>query len=199
VFEWVTPDGNNDLYITEVAGGEPTRLTREESRDISPAWSPDGATIYFASDRSGTFQIWKMPAQGGPASPVSPGFGIEPQASADGQYIYYLSCLPPTPCPLKRIPATGGPETIVLDRVTFSGWSVTSRGVYLLSRDQKNDWLDLFDPATGERARLGSLPFKPNFGGLFCGFVSVSPDGRSVVGNHVDRFDSNLMIMEISR
>jgi hypothetical protein len=104
----------------------------------------------------------------------------------------------PTPCPLKRIPASGGPETVILDRVMFFSWSVTPSGIYFLTRDQEKDWLDLFDPDTGKRTRLGSLPFRPNFGAAFCGFVSVSPDGRSLIGNHVDRFDTNLMLLDIS-
>ena len=38
-------------------------------------------------------------------------------------------------CPLKRIPASGGPETVVLDRVIADTWSVTSQGIYFLTRE----------------------------------------------------------------
>ena len=34
---------------------------------VSPSWSRDGKWIYFASDRSGEYQVWKMPAGGGEA------------------------------------------------------------------------------------------------------------------------------------
>jgi Tol biopolymer transport system component len=198
-FEWVTPDGNNDIYITDVAGGQPRRMTDHRALDTAPAWSLDGQTIYFTSDRSRSFQVWKQPVTGGSAVPVSPGFGFEPQLSPDGKYVYYMSCLTGTPCPLKRISTSGGPESVVLDGVISTTWSVTPTGIYFLSREGEKDWLDRFDPATGKRSRLGMLPFRPNFGGLFCGFVSVAPDGGTVIGNHVDRFDSNLMVLDISQ
>jgi len=151
------------------------------------------------SDRSGSFQIWKLPAQGGRAVVVTPGFGFEPKPSPDGQYIYYLDCMEIKPCPLKRIPVSGGSESVVLDRVLLETWTVTSSGIYFLTREREKDWLDLFDPTTGKQTRLGAVPFRPNIGGPFCGFVSVSPDGRSLIGNEVDRFDSNLMLLEISQ
>jgi Tol biopolymer transport system component len=198
VFEWVTPDGNVDIYTADITGGKAVRLTSEPGVDAVPNWSADGQWIYFVSDRSGLHQVWKMPAVGGPATAVSPGFGFEPQASPDGKYIYYLSCFIATPCQIKRVPVGGGPETVVLDGVTIFSWSVTPQGIYFMTREREKDWLDRFDPATGKRTRLGTLPFRPNFGGMFCGFVSVSPDGRSVIGNHVDRFDSNLMVLDIS-
>jgi Tol biopolymer transport system component len=34
-------------------------------------WSPDGKWIYFSSNRSGEFNIWKMPAAGGEPEQVT--------------------------------------------------------------------------------------------------------------------------------
>ena len=51
------------------------------------AWSTDGKTIYFTSDRAGTPQIYKVPAQGGEA-PKRVSFGVayasRPRMSPDG-------------------------------------------------------------------------------------------------------------------
>lgn len=47
-------DGNEDIYVMDVGGGEITRLTTHEERDYSPAWSPDGNLIVFASSRYGS-------------------------------------------------------------------------------------------------------------------------------------------------
>jgi Tol biopolymer transport system component len=48
VFAW---DGENqdnyDIYVKQIGGGAPLRLTSDPAPDISPAWSPDGRTIAF--------------------------------------------------------------------------------------------------------------------------------------------------------
>jgi hypothetical protein len=195
VFDWVGPDGNDDIYIGEVAGGEPVRLTTDPSLDYAASWSPDGHWIYFVSDRSGSAQIWKMPVSGRSPTRVTSGFGIEPHPSPDGQFIYYVTCLPGGgPCPLKRVRVDGGPETVVLDRVVPAAWSITTKGIYFLSHEGGRNWLDLFDPATSKLVRLGFLPFSSNH----CRFISVSLDGRFLVGNHVDRFEANLGLLEIN-
>jgi Tol biopolymer transport system component len=43
------PSGDMDLFVVDVAGGEPRRLTDTAAAfDTAPAWSPDGSRIAFA-------------------------------------------------------------------------------------------------------------------------------------------------------
>lgn len=49
--------------------GPPQRLTPEGWNVNSPAFSPDGRTVYFLSAQSGSQQLWSMPAKPG-AAPV---------------------------------------------------------------------------------------------------------------------------------
>lgn len=43
---------SGEIYVLDVESGTATRLTESEANDGSPAWSPDGSLIAFASDRS---------------------------------------------------------------------------------------------------------------------------------------------------
>jgi Tol biopolymer transport system component len=65
------PDGNADIFTMpcEAEGpepcGSPKRLTRSPATDANPTWSSDGRSIYFSSNRSGRFEVWRIAAAGG--------------------------------------------------------------------------------------------------------------------------------------
>ncbi len=58
---------SSDVWLVPIEGGEPKRLTTSPAHDNHPRWSPDGKTIAFNSDRSGSMQIWLLPMDGGEA------------------------------------------------------------------------------------------------------------------------------------
>ncbi len=62
-----TGKSNSDLWLVPTAGGEARRLTTAPGADNHPRWSPDGKTIAFVSDRSGSAQVWLLPTDGGEA------------------------------------------------------------------------------------------------------------------------------------
>ena len=63
--------GRYDLWISDLDGGQPLRLTSHETNDTSPAWSNDGQRILFLSSRSGSSQIWTINVDGGEARQVT--------------------------------------------------------------------------------------------------------------------------------
>ncbi|MEM7154536.1 MAG: hypothetical protein AAF799_16940 [Myxococcota bacterium] len=54
---------DNQIWSVDIASGDITQLEPGQGR--SPNWSPDGKWILFESDRSGTYQLYVMPAGGG--------------------------------------------------------------------------------------------------------------------------------------
>jgi serine/threonine protein kinase/Tol biopolymer transport system component len=80
-------EGNLDIYVRQVGGGEPLRLTRDPADDHEPAFSPDGTTIAFRSEREGG-GIYVVSALGGPARRIAPE-GRWPQFSPNGNWITY--------------------------------------------------------------------------------------------------------------
>ena len=86
--------GNTDLWWVPVGGGVPARLTRQAGSDSAPAWSPDGAWIYFLSARDGQpGQVYRLPAAGGEAEAVTAlGSGVSAfRLSPDGKKLLAAS------------------------------------------------------------------------------------------------------------
>ncbi len=56
-----------NIWIVDVAGGDPRRFTAGPRRDIEPRWSPDGTRLAFLSERApkDKLQLYVMPADGG--------------------------------------------------------------------------------------------------------------------------------------
>lgn len=45
-------DGNTDVYVVSITGGEPRRLTFHPEADMVRGWTPDGQSVLFASGRA---------------------------------------------------------------------------------------------------------------------------------------------------
>ena len=82
-------EGGSDVYVMSIAGDQPRPLTTSEADDFAPSWSSDGQWVYFASNRSGAWQIWRTPAVGGTAEQVTRKGGVMAFESPDGQWLYY--------------------------------------------------------------------------------------------------------------
>jgi Tol biopolymer transport system component len=70
------PDAARDLYLVHPNGMGLTQLTDTPDDEMTPAWSPDGTRIAFATDRDGNYEIYVMQTDG--TQPVrltnNPGF-----------------------------------------------------------------------------------------------------------------------------
>jgi Tol biopolymer transport system component len=81
-------DGNLDIWVRQVSGGEPIRITRNPAHDLEPHFSPDSSHIAFHSDRDGS-GVYLVSALGGEERLLVRG-GSAPRFSPDGKYISYL-------------------------------------------------------------------------------------------------------------
>jgi Tol biopolymer transport system component/serine/threonine protein kinase len=81
-----------DVFLVRVAGGEPKRLTFDNSFINGLDWTPDGAYIVFSSDRlGGSGRLWKVSTSGGEPEllPVGQGGASFPTLSRDGRRLAY--------------------------------------------------------------------------------------------------------------
>jgi Tol biopolymer transport system component len=61
-----TVNGNQDVWVIDVARGVPTRFTFDTAFDVFPLWSPDGSRVVFTSNRKGVFDLyWRLSSSAG--------------------------------------------------------------------------------------------------------------------------------------
>ncbi len=80
-------EGNLDIWVQQVGGGEPIRLTRHEADDSEPSFSPDGTKVAFRSERDGG-GVYVVSALGGEARRIADQ-GRGPRFSPDGNSVAY--------------------------------------------------------------------------------------------------------------
>ena len=109
-----SPDGNsiafsglaggfNDLFVYDLTSSQLRRLTTDQFAELAPAWSPDGKLLAFSTDRfttdlqnlvAGDFRLAVLDLASGTVRPAG-GFehakNIDPQWSADGKALYFVS------------------------------------------------------------------------------------------------------------
>jgi eukaryotic-like serine/threonine-protein kinase len=83
-------NGNTDLWVQQVDGGDPVQLTRDIGLCRDPTFSPDGSRIVVTcgADRAA---VYVVPALGGPPRRI--GDGEWPRFSLDGSQISYVTAL----------------------------------------------------------------------------------------------------------
>jgi len=84
--------GFRDVWIVDVATGERLRLTSDRALDRGPVWSPDGNTLYFASDRTGISNLYAYRLDNNALSQITNVLGgaFQPDVSPDGRTLVYV-------------------------------------------------------------------------------------------------------------
>ena len=181
------------IFVTDVATGASRQITDGPGQDLWPQWSSDGKSIYFASDRSGTYQIWKIPADGGEPVQFTRDGGFKAWESSDGRFLYYSN----NTRAILRMPVTGGPSTAVVrmaEETGFGGeWVLSATGIYWLRlRTTSGPLIEFVAFATGVSVPVLALDTAYDYGSGF----SVSKDERWLTFSHREYDGSDVMMIE---
>jgi Tol biopolymer transport system component len=178
-------ESHSHIFVVDAEGRNLHAITPGDSDNYVPSWSRDGKSIYFASSRTGSRQIWKHSLENGSERQLTEHGGFSPFESYDGRTIYYSRFDEPG---IWSVPASGGSESPVVTgkpQVGYWGhWAVTESGLYLLDADaEPRPRIEFYSFATRRVTPVLSLEQKPSFSEAG---LSASRDGRTVFYGQVD-------------
>ena len=163
------PNGDDEyestVYLVDIDGGDPRRLTLSEGSDTEPRWSPSGDRIAFTSTRGADDdrqQLWVLPVDGGEARRVTDVVGgvSEITWSPDGDRIAFVQSVTAEDRDADRdlsVPEEyepdEHPDPRVIDRTVYrSGqryFDGRRSGVYVVDADATADGVTAEDPDAG--------------------------------------------------
>ncbi len=180
--------GRTDLWAVGVDGSGLRRLTTHEASDTEPLWSPDGASIYFMSSRSGSSQVWRLPVAGGEAARVTDlpldlgNLSLSPDGRRLGFTIEVFPDCETLACTVDRLAKRSGgvPSGVVYDRLFVRHWDTWKDGrrshFFTLALDGSGAAQG--SPVDVTRGLDADVPSKP-FGGAE--EIAWTADGRALV------------------
>jgi Tol biopolymer transport system component/DNA-binding winged helix-turn-helix (wHTH) protein len=184
-------DGQADVYVMDVPGGVPEQVRIPEgdgaSNDWVAGWSRDGQWLYFASDRSGSWQLWKVRPDGTGLTQVTESGGLAAAESVDGDTLFYSKRGTPG---LWMRPTDGGPERKVLDDLAsddWGNWAVTGEGLYFIRRTEGGPRVAYREFGSGETRTVTALP------SITGPSLAVSPDGERLLYARIEGANSDLI------
>ena len=182
--------GNTQLWMLDLrnAAAKPVRLTQGDASSTDPEWSAKGDAIYFLSARSGSSQVYRMPAGGGDAVKVTDlpvdvdNFRLSPTGEriALSMGVYRdcadLACSKTRAAAADKNKATGK----VYDRLFVRHWDTWAdgRNAVLYSAPLDGSGKVSAAPVSLSGSIDGDVPSKP-FGDR--DEYRFSPDGKSIV------------------
>jgi len=180
--------GRTDLWALDLApkGAQPRRLTTHPENDSSPEWTRDGREIYFLSTRSGSSQVWRLPANGGEAIQVTTlpldvgSFRVASHAGRLAVTLEVFADCNDLACTVDRLGQTKNAKDSgeVFDRMFVRHWDTWSDGrISQLFALQLSNGVAT-EPVSLSKALDADVPSKP-FGDA--SEYAFSPDGSRLV------------------
>ncbi|WKE66877.1 winged helix-turn-helix domain-containing protein [Gallaecimonas kandeliae] len=181
--------GNEDLlqFDTQASRWSETHLL-SDYRGANPRWSSDGKHLYFASERSGDWQIWRW--DNGNSKPVqvtrSGGYCGQPDKAE--KYLYLTRVHTPG---LWRMELATGQLTEVGTNITWQrcdGWQLAGSGIYYLT-DRGEQHIHRYDLGSGSISEVLQLPqgYQAQF--------DVSPDEAQLLYTLPKKHPSELLLL----
>lgn len=195
---------NRDVYLYDIAENRDIHLVESPADDVLLGWTPDGKSVFFSSDRTGTWDGWLLDVRDGkPAGipqRIKPALGeVEPIGfRSNGDYYFavygirrsvYTASFEPKTCSIS-LPPNAVRQT---GSQSAPEWSPDGKYLAYFDIEKKNTppVICIRSVATGQEREI-----EPNL--PLAGDLHWAPDGRSLlVTGSADKNRSHLMVYQI--
>ena len=204
-------NSNADIAVQDLKSGEITELTDTDVKayqsavhDVHPMWGADGM-IYFASERDGTFNIWRVAPTGGAPQQITKHKedGVQfPAISPDGRRLIYENDFElwtldvPSGTPTKlAIRMAFDPKENDIDLLSTTnradGFSPSPTGDYLAVDFHGELMIVPTENGVGERTQVTNSPWRERL-------QVYSPDGRRLAYVSDESGDEEIWIYDLA-
>jgi Tol biopolymer transport system component len=179
--------------VIDANGGPSHAVTQGNFNDIVPSWSLDDRWIFFGSNRSGVWQIWKVESDGsGEPQQVTSSGGMVGVESNDGQSLFLTHYGEPG---LWESALSGGEERKIFDGPptgNLNYWTLSGNNIYVLSDQGGHFTVQRINIKTYKSETVYTLKHEPT---PFAG-ISVTPDQKRIIFAELDQASSGLTLVE---
>jgi Tol biopolymer transport system component/DNA-binding winged helix-turn-helix (wHTH) protein len=138
------PGNRSQIYVMDADGRNTHVISSSDFNEVVPRWSVDGKSLFFASNRTGNYQIWKREIASGKETQLTRRGGFAASQSFDGKVLYYSKF---DGAGLWSIPMDGGEErrvTTAPHRGFWGHFAVTEPGIYFVDSDAETGLTVMF-------------------------------------------------------
>jgi eukaryotic-like serine/threonine-protein kinase len=188
---------NFDLSLIDPDGSNQTQLTANASDNLTPATTPDGRFIVFASSRKGGVNIWRINPDGSDPKQLTFTDGNSyPSCSPDGKWVVYDNQANPTVSVFTvwKVPIDGGQPVQLTDKYTRMP-IMSPDGQFMACRnlvDERTRGMAIF--SFNGAAPIEQLPIPV----MDWQRVQWSLDGRALTYVAIDKGVSNIWSYDLS-
>lgn len=186
VYRRLLEHDDGEIWIVDAAGTTPRDLVDDPAfSDWGPAWSPDGRTIAFDSNRSGGLVLWLMSGDGSGQRSLTSGHGEYPTWSPDGSRLAYAGG---AYYDIRVVGADGSGDGAITTSPAYDmGPAWSPDGTWIAYHTQADRWPNVAEAGMGDEMEIhlirpdGRDDHRITADDIEDSFPAWSPDGRFLV------------------
>jgi Tol biopolymer transport system component/DNA-binding winged helix-turn-helix (wHTH) protein len=185
---------HSQIFLVDSEGRNLHALVSPDYQNVVPSWSRDGQAIYFASNRTGEWQVWRRDLSTGKETQITQHGGFAVFESYDAKMLYYSRF---EGGGIWKVPVGGGQEELVTDRLHRGYWgnfAVTDDGLYFVDSDANGGPAVMY--YNFQTRQVSPVLRFEKYPGPWVPDLTASRDGRTLFYGQVEFEDSTISMIE---